>query len=170
MERLKQKDAQEYELQIKELELKKEQMEEAKRQFEEEMKLKREQLEGSSSGGGGGGSSSGGSGTVNGNSSSRSSSNSASVNKQSGDLPRATAQSILDLGHGPVSASNLADMVSSGKVVETTDKYGNTVFKNSNTTSFGVPKAGTAITTNPSKKKEEKKEKTWWEKVKDIFT
>lgn len=67
IERLKAKDAKEYEMQIQELELQKQKAEEAKRQFEAEMAFKREQLaeeqrqfnlqynKSRSSGGGGGG-------------------------------------------------------------------------------------------------------------------
>lgn len=56
--------------------------------------------------------------------------NISSTKKTSGgDLNAKTAQSILDLGQGPISAKNLASQVASGKVKETKDKDGNTVFK-----------------------------------------
>lgn len=42
-----------------------------------------------------------------------------------------TAKSILALGQGPISASNLASQVASGKVTQSTNSSGNTVFKSS---------------------------------------
>jgi hypothetical protein len=128
MERLKKKDAQEYELEIKKLELQKQQMEEQKRQFEAEQALKREQLEEQkrqfdkqmasrsySSGGGSSKSSSSGSSSIN-----KSSSVSSSISR--------TQQSITDIGYGPRSESGMADLVSQGKVGITYDKYGNAIF------------------------------------------
>lgn len=80
------------------------------------------------SSGGGGGSSGGGS---------KSSSSSTKINKSSGDsdsdssgsLASDTRDSILALGQGPISATNLAKQVSSGKVTTSTStKTGNTLF------------------------------------------
>ena len=105
------------------------------RQFNESMALEREQFEwqkaragGSGGGGGGGGGSSRSSG------SSSSSSSSAKINKSSGNssnqgLANDTAKSILSLGQGPISATNLANQVSSGKVSQSTStKTGNAIF------------------------------------------
>ena len=112
MERLKKKDAQEYELEIKKLELQKQQIEEQKRQFEAEQALKREQLaeeqrqfdqqmaiRSSSSGGGG------------------SSNNSSSINKNSTSSGTTINNaSVLALGYGPISEATLASKVASGEV------------------------------------------------------
>lgn len=123
MERLKKKDAQEYELEIKKLELQKQQIEEQKRQFEAEQALKREQLaeeqrqfdqqmasRSSSSGGGG------------------SSNNSGSINKNSTSVKNTTQQSIIDVGYGPRTEAGMAALVSEGKVGYTTDTNGNVIF------------------------------------------
>lgn len=104
------------------------------RQFNEQMALEREQFEWQkanfkkSSGGGGGGGSSRSSG---GGSSSSSSSNKINKNNNSssGSLASDTRDSILALGQGPISASNLASQVSSGKVSQSTStKTGNAIF------------------------------------------
>lgn len=117
------------------------------RQYNESMAFEREQWEwqvaqaaarSSSSGGGrgGGGGYSGGSGGS-------SSSKSANIKKSSssgsgGDLPSDTAKSILSLGQGPISATNLANQVNSGKVVATTSPTtGNTLFANASSVSTG---------------------------------
>lgn len=108
------------------------------RQFNESMALEREQFNWQksnfkrSSGGGGGysggggsysSSSSGGSGQIN-----KSKSGSDS-NKSSGSLPADTAKSIIALGQGPISASNLANQVKSGKVTTSqSTSTGNTLF------------------------------------------
>lgn len=121
MERLRKKDAQEYELEIKNLELKKQQLAEQKRQFEAEQALKREQLAEekrqfdktmasrsySSSG------SSGGSSTI-----SKGSSGAAQsvVSKSTFGGTTINTQSVLDLGYGPISEANLAQKVASGQV------------------------------------------------------
>ena len=109
------------------------------RQFNEQMAFEREQFDwqkaqaaarSSSSGGGRGG----GGGGYSGGSGGSSSSKSASIKKSSssgsgGDLPSDTAKSILSLGQGPISATNLANQVSSGKVTTSTStKTGNTIF------------------------------------------
>lgn len=115
LERLKKKDAQEYELEIKNLELKKQQMEEQKRQFEAEQALKREQLaeqqrqfkeqmaKRSTSSGGGGGSSK---------------TSSSSTIKKTGSSSGTTINnaSVLALGYGPISEATLASKVASGQV------------------------------------------------------
>lgn len=126
MERLKKKDAQEYELEIKNLELKKQQMEEQKRQFEAEQALKREQLaeqqrqfneqmakRSTSSGGGGGGSSK--------------TSSSSTIKKSSNGIS-VTDQSIAKLGYGPRTEAGMAELVAQGKVTYTTDSKGNVIF------------------------------------------
>ena len=103
------------------------------RQYNESMAFEREQFEwqkaryGGSGGGGGGGSSrsSGGS---------SSSSNTNKINKDSGSddgeaMASDTRDSILALGQGPISATNLANQVSSGKVSQSTStKTGNAIF------------------------------------------
>lgn len=123
--RLKAKDAQEYELEIKNLELKKQQLQQEQSQWEKEMALKEQQLaeekrqfdeqmalktssSGGSSGGGGG-----------------SSSNNASVTKSStvsaseNTTPTNNMASIIALGYGPISESKLASLLSSGQVTRT---------------------------------------------------
>lgn len=108
---------------------------EEQRQFNAQMAEEQRQFNilhsGSGSGGSGGGSG--------GSSSSKKVTKPTSVTKavQKGDTPgesstttlnKATAQSVLNLG-GPYSAKTVANMVAEGKVVETKDKNGNTVFK-----------------------------------------
>ncbi len=103
------------------------------RQFNESMAFEREQFEwqkARASGGGGGG---GGGSSRRSSGGSSSSGSSASIKKSSGsssgDLPSDTAKSILSLGQGPISATNLAKQVSSGKVTTSTStKTGNTIF------------------------------------------
>lgn len=86
--------------------------------------------------GGSGGSSGGGSGsggnTINKGSGSSGSSGEIKQNSSSGGMSSATKQSILALGQGPISAANLAKQVASGKVTETTNSKGETVFKPAN--------------------------------------
>jgi hypothetical protein len=106
------------------------------RQFNASMALEREQFEwqkAQASGGGGGGGGGGGSSR----SSSSNSGDPGDVNKiktssdssgDSGDLPKETAKSILNLGQGPISASNLASQVASGKVTQSTSSSGTPVF------------------------------------------
>lgn len=113
-----------------------EQMAEEKRQFDFKNKLGEFAVVSSGGGGGGGGGYSGGS------SSSKSSSGSSSIKKTSsskssgGDLPKDTASSILALGQGPISATNLANQVNSGKVTATkSPTTGNTLFAKSSPTS-----------------------------------
>jgi hypothetical protein len=116
------------------------------RQYNESMAFEREQWNwqvaqaaARSSGGGGGG----GGGGYSGGSGGSSSSKSASIKKSSssgsgGDLPSDTAKSILSLGQGPISATNLANQVNSGKVVATTSPTtGNTLFTNASSVSAG---------------------------------
>lgn len=145
MERLKKKDADEYQMQIKELELKKEQLEEEKRQYEEQMALKREQFEWEKaqaakttyrSSGGGGGSGNGGSGTLE-------------------DTPQNTAnvvdpKNILDVA-GPVSAEGLAQKVASGELREYTAN-GKTVFVQNPVATFNN-RLTTSVSTTPAKQK-----------------
>jgi hypothetical protein len=115
------------------------------RQFNESMAFEREQFEyqkaKSSSGGGGGGGGGGGSSRSSGSSSSSSASikkSSSSSSGSGGDLPSDTAKSILSLGQGPISATNLANQVNSGKVVATTSPTtGNTLFANASAVSTG---------------------------------
>ena len=117
--RLKEKDAQEYQMQIQELELKKQQLEEEKRQFEESQALKKAQLEEekrqfdaqmaakTTSSGGGGGS----------KSSSKPSSKTGTISdtKTSSDEPPINAKSVIDAGLGPASGERIADAVKSGQ-------------------------------------------------------
>jgi hypothetical protein len=113
------------------------------RQFNESMALQREQFEwqkdksGFSSGSRGGGGGSGGSYSY--SSGSSGSVGSAQINKNkstgnsksSGSLPADTAKSIIALGQGPISASNLANQVKSGKVTTSqSTSTGNTLFHN----------------------------------------
>lgn len=140
--RLKKKDEQEAKMQAQELELKKKQVEQEKKQWEAEMKLKKEQLaeekrqfdkqyalqQAKSSGGSGSGGGSGGGGgkkitkTGSGNISSN-----GRITGGSGDrdvrtqpsTPTNNMASILALGYGPISASRLASLLSSGQVKRT---------------------------------------------------
>lgn len=124
--RLKKKDEQEYKMQIQQLELQKQQLAEEKRQFDEQMSYTKSKSSGS--GGSGGGSSSGGASIKKGSSSSGSS-GSSSIKKSSGSsgtsssskssTPTNNMSSILALGYGPISASKLASLVSSGQVTRT---------------------------------------------------
>lgn len=105
------------------------------RQYNESMAFEREQFEwqkARSSGGGGGGGGGGGSSRSSGGGSSSSSSSikkSSGSGSSGGGLPSDTASSILALGQGPISATNLANQVSSGKVTTSTStKTGNTLF------------------------------------------
>ena len=102
------------------------------RQFNESMALEREQMANFNRYSRGGGSSSGGGSS--GRSSGGSSSGYQSTKKTSSGVELMnsdTAKSILALGQGPISASNLNSQVSSGKVYETKNSSGNTVFKSS---------------------------------------
>ena len=102
------------------------------RQFNESMALEREQFEwqkSRSSGGGGGGGGGGGSSGGGSSSSSGSSKINKSSGSSSGGLASDTRDSILALGQGPISATNLANQVSSGKVTTSTStSTGNTLF------------------------------------------
>lgn len=104
------------------------------RQFNESMALEREQFEwqkkkasASVSGGGGGGSSRSSGGSSGSSGSSNKIKASSGSSGGSGDLPKATAQSILNLG-GPYSEETVAKKVASGEAIETTNKSGQTVF------------------------------------------
>lgn len=125
--RLKKKDANEYQAQIKELELKKKAMEEEKRQFEESQKLKREQLaeekrqfdETKAS-------KASNSTTITKTNSSNKTSTPTTptkpVIKDGGNntaTPTNNKQSIIDLGYGPISATRLAELISTGQVTRT---------------------------------------------------
>lgn len=118
IERLKKKDEQEYQMQIKELELKKQQLAEEKRQFDEQMAYTKSK----SSGGGSGGSS-------------------YTVKSDTPTNSGITSdQSIMALGYGPISSSTLNGLVNSGKVAIGT--VGNTpVAVKTNT----VPTLGTPV-------------------------
>lgn len=120
IERLKKKDAQEYEMEIQRLELEKQKAEEQKRQFEAEMAFKEKQLQeeirqfnqlhkkSSSSGG-----------SSSSKKSSSSSSGSATVKSSTSSSGSIDTQSVIDLGYGPISASNLASKVEEGSVKAT---------------------------------------------------
>lgn len=122
--RLKAKDKQEYELEIKQLEQQKKQLEQNQKQWEAEMAFKEKQLQEeqrqfneqmsqkkSSSSGGGGSSSSG---------SKKSSGSKSSVAKEKNlsdtGKPTNNMASILALGYGPISEAKLAQLISSGQV------------------------------------------------------
>ena len=137
--RLKKKDEQEAKMQAQELELKKKQVEQEKAQWEEEMKLKKEQLaeekrqfdkqyalqQAKSSGGSGGSGGGGGSGKLNTTTGSGNIKSNGSLSGGSGDrsgnktTPTNNMASILALGYGPISASKLASLISSGQVKRT---------------------------------------------------
>lgn len=120
-----------------------EKMAEEKRQYNETLALQREQFEwqkaqaSSSSGGGGGGGgsyrSSNKSNTSNQKIEKEKSNTSSSIDKSSSSGKSSNSDvnlsSVLALGQGPISASNLAKQVASGKVKEYTDKNGKTAFK-----------------------------------------
>ena len=107
IKRLKDKDAKEYALEIKNLELKKQQLAEEKRQFDAQMKQKEASLIKSSS--------------SSGSSSNIKKSNSASINKNSSGGSGTTIdnKSVLDLGYGPISGDRLAELVTQGKATVT---------------------------------------------------
>ena len=120
MERLKKKDAQEYELEIKKLELQKQQMEEQKRQFEAEQALKREQLAEEQR-------------QFNEQMAKRSSTGStqsSTIKKPvSSGIISATEMSIAALGYGPRNEAGMSDLVKQGKVTYTYDSKGNVIFR-----------------------------------------
>ena len=91
MARLKKKDAQEYELEIKNLELKKQQLAEQKRQFEAEQALKREQL-------------------------AEQKRQFDAINKGDGNPTTEYTDNRIDLGVGQITDQQLAYLISSGHV------------------------------------------------------
>ena len=127
--RLKKKDEQEYQMEIKQLELQKQKLAEEKRQFDAQMAEEKRQFneqmsytksKSSGSGGSSGGSkisksktSSSGSSKVNKSSSSSNSSKSSSTTTTN------NMASILALGYGPISESKLASLLASGEVTRT---------------------------------------------------
>ena len=133
--RLKKKDEQEAKMQAQELELKKKQVEQEKKQWEAEMKLKKEQLaeekrqfdkqyalqQAKSSGGSGGSGGGGGTSTIKKTSSSGNvkKDNTVKKPKAGSTTPTNNMASILALGYGPISASKLASLLSSGQVKRT---------------------------------------------------
>lgn len=139
--RLKKKDEQEAKIQAQELELKKKQVEQEKAQWEAEMNLRKEQLaeekrqfdkqyalqQAKSSGSSGGGSSSKSTYTIKkpavGISTSGISTGKNTIKNQSNtptnNTPTNNMASILALGYGPISASYLASLLSSGQVKRT---------------------------------------------------
>ena len=139
IERLKKKDADEYQMQIQELELKKQQLEEEKRQYEQTMAFQREQFEWEKE-----------------QAAKKYSSGSTTTTKTNDDTKKtgtitsptsnasnkATMQSIVDLGYGPISAQNLANKVASGEVQEVIQD-GTTKFRKTNTS--GIEDRWTAI-------------------------
>lgn len=106
--RLKAKDKQEYEMEIKNLELKKKQLEEEKRQFDTQMALKKS----SSSGGGGGGSSSKSSSSKNTKSSSSSGSYHG-VNRQSSSQLNSSKMTVVN---SPLTPEGAAERVARGEL------------------------------------------------------
>ena len=106
------------------------------RQYNESMAFEREQFEwqkaryGGSGGGGGGGSSRSSGGTNNNNQINKDPQRHDLINDDVEGMPEDTASSILALGQGPISATNLANQVSSGKVSQiTSSKTGNEIYK-----------------------------------------
>lgn len=127
IERLKKKDEQEYQMQIKELELKKQQLAEEKRQFDATMAYQKSK---SSGGGGPGGSDNDGSlYTI--KTDSKTLSKDASKHA-GGD------SSIAGLGRGPLSVDGLANVVDSGQVAIGTS-YGQPYAVNTGSYSLGTP-------------------------------
>jgi hypothetical protein len=106
--RLKAKDEEEHKMEIQKLELQKQQLEEEKRQFDEQMALTKSKMYSSGSGGTGG---TGGTGTNN-----KDKNGTGGTNNKTKTDP--TMQSILALGYGPISASELNRLVDSGEVEE----------------------------------------------------
>lgn len=110
-----------------------EQMAEEQRQFNFHNKLGEFATAVSSGGGGGGG------GDYSYSSSKKSTNklnNNSKNSSSSGDLPSDTAKSILSLGQGPISATNLANQVNSGKVTSVASPAtGNPLFANASPTS-----------------------------------
>ena len=124
--RLKNKDAQEYELEIKQLELQKKQLAEQKRQHDQEMALKKAQLaeeqrQFNAQMAAQKASASSRTYSTRSGSSGSTKTKSASVTKSTGtgSTYGNNMQSILDLGYGPISASRLAELLSSGQVKRT---------------------------------------------------
>lgn len=136
--RLKAKDAEEHKMEIQKLELQKKQLEEQKRQHEAELEFKQQQLAeekrqfdqqmayNKSKSSGSGGSSGGGGGS------------SSAVMKEDtpGKTPTNNMASILALGYGPISASKLAQLVSSGQVKRTLKNGQYYYSKNTASTSY----------------------------------
>ena len=130
--RLKKKDEQEYQLEIKNLELKKQQMAEEKRQFEESQKLKQQQLaeekrqfneqmayqKEQAKKNSGSGSTSSSKGSSSSKNSTTFQKNQAGVNKSASNLTWDSA-SVLALGMGPLSSSAVENMVKQGKLTVT---------------------------------------------------
>jgi hypothetical protein len=119
-----------------EMSFKKAQLAEEQRQYNATLAFQKEQASKSSSGGGGIKSGSSGSSIKKpySSSSGKSITNNKKVEKsspvkKSSDLDKTTAKSILSLGQGPISSKNLAKQVASGKVVESKNDKGKTVFK-----------------------------------------
>ena len=111
--RLKAKDAQEYELEIKNLQLQRDKLTEEARQFDEALKK-------SSSGGGGGGSGGGSGGSGGGSSgSTKTIAMNKPASQQTADESK-TMASIMALGYGAISEAKLNQLVASGEVEEYT--------------------------------------------------
>ena len=125
--RLKAKDAQEYELEIKNLQLQRDKLTEEARQFDEALKK-------SSSGGGGGGSGGGSGNTV---SSKKASEQTAAERK--------TMDSIMALGYGSISGAELNRLVEAGKVEEYV-KDGVTLFRKKTNTNKSSSQTREALT------------------------
>lgn len=121
-----------------------EKMAEERRQFNESMAWEKQKYnDAKASSGGGGGSSSKKSSS---GSKKSSGSSGLAINKDDNSTPedRRTMKSIIDLGYGPISASNLASKVAKGEVKQV-EKDGYTQFKK-NTSS--APKSKTPTTPN----------------------
>lgn len=106
----------------------KQQLAEEQRQFNATLAAQKASLSG---GGGGGSKSSGSSSKTQAAIKDKQASTNAGLKKSassSSSLPSSTKNSILALGQGPISASNLASQVASGKVIESEDKKGNSTF------------------------------------------
>lgn len=117
--RLKAKDAQEYELEIKNLELKKEQLEEQKRQWEAEMAEEKRQFDKEYAAKYGSGSKTFGGAGYQTLKSQQATAKSTIAKNTTSQKPSTTDDSIAALGYGPLTPAGLADLMAAGKVGRT---------------------------------------------------
>jgi hypothetical protein len=147
--RLKAKDEQEHQMEIKKLELQQQQLAEEKRQFEESQKLKREQLEEEkrqfneqialqkkksvSSGGGSGGSSGGSAGKIPKTGTTKAATGSFADSIKPKEVP-INMTSVMALGFGKLTAQRLASLEANG-VIQSYVKNGQRYYKKTALTS-----------------------------------